>query len=181
MSRPDRVPPPLTAARLDRVAARYLGRFSASVASLRRVLIARVDRSAEAHGTDRAEGRAWVEALIERYRRAGMVDDTAYAGTKALGLRRRGGSAQAIRDWLGARGISGEAAAAAVAAADSEAGTGEGETAERAAAQALARRRRLGPFRPADQRAANRLRDLAALGRAGFSYEIARAVIDAEE
>jgi regulatory protein len=45
---------------------------------------------------------------------------------------------------------------------------------------ALARRRRLGPFRTA-ARAQHRLRDLAAMARAGFAYDLAKKVIDSEE
>ena len=48
------------------------------------------------------------------------------------------------------------------------------------AAAAFARRRRLGPYRTKD-REPNRLRDLAALARAGFAYDLARKVIDAAD
>jgi regulatory protein len=47
------------------------------------------------------------------------------------------------------------------------------------AAVNLARRRRLGPYRPLAARAEMREKDLAALARAGFSYDIARRVVDA--
>ncbi len=46
------------------------------------------------------------------------------------------------------------------------------------AARAYVRRRRLGLHRPKDERTLRRQRDLAALGRAGFSYEIARRALD---
>ncbi len=49
-----------------------------------------------------------------------------------------------------------------------------------AAAAALARRRRLGPYRREDERQERRDRDLAALVRAGFSYDITRRIIEAE-
>lgn len=45
------------------------------------------------------------------------------------------------------------------------------------AAARLVRRRRLGPLRPRADRAEHRERDLAVLGRAGFSFEVARKVI----
>ncbi len=48
---------------------------------------------------------------------------------------------------------------------------------ELAAAARLVRRRRLGPLRPRASRAEHREWDLAVLGRAGFSFEIARKVI----
>jgi regulatory protein len=46
---------------------------------------------------------------------------------------------------------------------------------------AYARRRRLGPYRPAEARAERRTKDLAALARTGFGYSVALRVIDAEE
>jgi len=48
------------------------------------------------------------------------------------------------------------------------------------AALALIRRRRLGPYRDSATRADFRAKDLAALARAGFSYDLARRVIEAE-
>ena len=58
--------------------------------------------------------------------------------------------------------------------------SGEGEVEdEHTAAHALARRRKLGPYRPGE-RAPYREKDLAAMARAGFSYGIAREIIDGE-
>jgi regulatory protein len=67
----------------------------------------------------------------------------------------------------------------------------EGGDAELKAAVNLARRRRLGPFRAPDRKSGNRKvqakekakereKQMAALARAGFSFDIARKVIDAE-
>ena len=57
---------------------------------------------------------------------------------------------------------------------------GAAEAIEDQAARAYAKRRRLGPYRRPDLRAAHRDRDLAALARAGFAYGLARRVIDME-
>jgi regulatory protein len=173
-------PRPITAAYLDKAALDYLGRFASSAENLRRVLGRKVERSARAMDegeaeTLRAEGAAMIDALIERYRRSGLLDDKLYAEAKSRSLHRRGGSTRAIRAALAARGVEAEAADAALAELADEVGEPD-----LAAAFALARRRRLGPFRPKD-RAENRDRDLAALGRAGFSYDIARKVVDAED
>ncbi len=51
--------------------------------------------------------------------------------------------------------------------------------AELSAALTLARRRRLGPWRPAETRDAMRAKDLGALARAGFSRAVAVEVVDA--
>jgi regulatory protein len=170
-------PPPLTAERLEKAALAYLERFSCSTASLRRVLTAKLDRSVRLHGTERTQGLEWIEALIARALRAGLVDDALYAEARAASLRRRGASARAIRDKLAAKGVGGELVDAALRYTDEHAETDP----DLAAAWRLARKRRLGPYRAAALRADHRNRDLAALGRAGFDYETARRVIDAAE
>jgi regulatory protein len=94
-----------TEASLDRAALAYLERFAASAESLRRVLMRKIERSARAHDTDRAEGAAWIEALIERYRRSGLLDDKVYAEAKTASLRRQGRSARAIAQRLAHKGV----------------------------------------------------------------------------
>ena len=169
-----RGPAPATPDRLEASALRYLERYAASSAHLERRLLEKVRRSAERHGTDAEAGAAFVRALIERLRRSGLLDDRRYAEGKALTLRRRGESARRIQAALAAKGIDREESRRALATADEE---GASEEADLAAARRLAQRRRLGPWRAKD-RAEHRARDLAALGRAGFSYAVARAVLD---
>src|SRR5262250_3391175 len=81
-----RGPPPVTAERLEASALYYLQRFASSAENLRRVLERRVDRSARQHGTDRAAGRALVDALVQRLQAAGLLDDRFYAEAKAASL-----------------------------------------------------------------------------------------------
>lgn len=162
---------------LERAALHYLERYASSSANLRRVLLRKVDLSARAHGTDPEEGRRWVDALIGRYRDSGLLDDKGYAEMKAAGLQRRGGSTRSIRMKLSAKGVDADLIDGAVAGLE---GAEEGE-ADLAAAVAYARRRRLGPFRPGNDRAARRDKDLAALARAGFDFETAKRVVDAAD
>jgi regulatory protein len=171
-----KAPKPATRERLEHAALAYLERYASSAENLRRVLMRRVDRSARFCGTDRAEGAGWVDALVERYRRSGLIDDRTYAEAATRSLRRRGGSARMVRMKLAAKGVAPDTVEAALEAA----GEGDAES-ELKAAQAYARRRRLGPFGPAAGREERRLRDLAALARAGFSYDIARKVVDREQ
>ncbi|MFN7130599.1 MAG: recombinase RecX, partial [Myxococcales bacterium] len=51
---------------------------------------------------------------------------------------------------------------------------------EEAAAWALARRKRLGPFGKPELRSDRRQRDLAALVRAGFAFPLVKRVVDGE-
>ena len=88
---------PVTAQYLENAALYYLQRFASSSANLRRVLMGKVERSARAHGTDREEGAALVEALIERYLRSGCLT------TRPMQRRRR----RACTGAAPRRGVSG--------------------------------------------------------------------------
>jgi regulatory protein len=176
-ARERREPRRVTPQYLENAALHYLERFASSAANLRRVLMRKVDLSARAHGTDREEGAGWVDALIERYRSSGLLDDAGYARMKAESLHRRGTSSRAIREKLASKGVARDHVDQALDRVEEDV---EGEV-DLAAALALARRRRLGPYRLPEARAAHRDKDLAALGRAGFAYAIARRVVDAED
>ncbi|MFQ5773994.1 MAG: RecX family transcriptional regulator [Kiloniellaceae bacterium] len=172
--RPRRGPRKATPEYLRKAALHYLERYAGSAAHLRRLLLFKVARSAQAHGTDSAAGAAEVEALIAEFLRNGLLDDARYAEARARALHRRGASARAIRAALAVKGISRALTARALERLREE----EAEP-ELAAALAYARRRRLGPYRSRATRADMRARDLATLGRQGFGYELARRVIDA--
>lgn len=173
---PPRKPSPQS---LERSALHYLQRYAASEDQLRRVLRRKVDRAARHHEVDAPQAEAWIDELVGRLRRAGYVDDDAYARMRATGLRRRGKSRRAIRQKLAEKGIAKQTAEQALAEAD--AGDEGDEDPELVAAARYARRRRLGPFREAPKRAERRERDLAALARQGFSFEVARRVIDSPD
>ncbi len=170
-----RRPRKVTAKSLDNAALHYLQRFATSAENLRRVLMRRVERSARAHETDRDEGAAHVDALVERFVSAGLVDDRVYAEGRALSLHRRGTAARVIRGRLRQKGVGDDDIEAALATVAEENPDGD-----LAAAVNLARRRRLGPYRSTGPEPDRRQRDLAALARAGFSYDIARRVLDGD-
>lgn len=167
----------LNAASLDNAALHYLGRFASSSANLRRVLLRKVARNAE-RDEDREKGAQLIEELIARYLRSGLLNDQSFAAQAAASLARRGASRFSIRGKLAQKGVGAELVKETLKALDEE---GDPEI---TAACALARRRRLGPYRQANLRAQWRQKDLAALARAGFSLDIARrilAVADVDE
>jgi regulatory protein len=157
---------------LERSALFYLQRYAAPAGHLRRLLLAKVARSAHFHGTDPEAGAEAVKQLIGRLTRAGLLDDAGYAAARARSFMRRGVSARAIRARLLHKGVAPELIDQALAGLAEEA-----REPELSAALAYARRRRLGPYR-ADGRIAHRERDLAALGRRGFDLDTARKVVD---
>jgi regulatory protein len=151
---------------LERWALAYLGRYASSAENLRRVLMRRVRR----HSPEAVPpARMLIEAILIRYREAGLLDDAAYAAGRAGSLHRRGDSLKAIRARLAAKGVAAEVVAGAV---DSLREVGPDP--DLAAACAFARRRRLGPFR---RTASDRARELGAFARAGFSRRVAEAVL----
>ncbi|WP_343031145.1 RecX family transcriptional regulator [Roseospira navarrensis] len=156
----------------------YLQRFSASSERLRRVLWRRVERSARIHpDVDRAAAAAWIDAIVEKFERLGLLDDAKHAETKAGALFRRGDSRRAIAARLRADGVDRDTVDTALEALEEHA-----PDPDLAAAATLARRKRLGPYRScAAARAEHRQRDMAALARKGFAPSVALAVLDAED
>ncbi len=179
MGKPRNPGPPPTQDDLEKAALRYLERFSSSVAGVRRVLNRRARRAAPAPDGEAGAFAAAIEAVLAKLIRMGLVDDGRFAEGRAGSLARRGASLFAIRRDLKMRGIAPALIDAALAQLKDEAG-GTSDAADRLAAIALARRRRLGPYRQHGVRADWRDRDLAVLGRAGFALDVARSVIDGD-
>ena len=172
-SRGRRAPRRITPAYLERAALFYLERYATSISNFRAVMRRKVDRSCRHHGPAQDEAMVLVDELVERYVAAGLLDDRAYATARALQLFRRGCSARLIRARLIEKGIAEADIAAALDRLSDEAAEPD-----YTAAVAYARRRRLGPFGDPARRADRREKDLAALARAGFSYDVARRVLE---
>lgn len=160
----------LDAESLHEAALRYVARFAASAQMVRCALQRRIDRAAAAGLIDAAAGEALVAAALDRLRRSGLIDDDAFARLKVERHLRQGRSQRHIRDHLTARGVDKTAIDAAL--------SGLGANFELMAAVRLAKKRRFGPWRSGEADLVRRDKELAALGRAGFSWEVAVQVID---
>jgi len=165
-------PKPPTIERLTRSAVHYLERYSSSESNLRKVLERRVLKACRHHDLDPSDFAGMIDTVVRKCTGSGLVDDRTYAETKTASLRRRGGSRRKIEAQLAHKGVDRETIQAAL---DS------GNVSEEEAASVYARRRRLGPFRKDADRQARRERDLAAMCRAGFSFDMALRVIDAAD
>ncbi|MSQ00724.1 MAG: hypothetical protein EXR71_02400 [Myxococcales bacterium] len=159
---------PSTPASIEAHARTYLGKFVASRAHLRMVLLRRAGRA------DPALIEA-TEMLLDRLAGAGQLDDQALADSRVRSLVRRGVSLAAVRARLGAKGLGADVLKSAV-----ESLRAEGVDPTRSAACAFVRRRRLGAWR-GDERREHYKKDLATMGRAGFPYDVSRAVLAMEE
>ncbi|HEV7547647.1 MAG: regulatory protein [Rhodospirillaceae bacterium] len=169
---------PITAKYLQNAAAFYLERYPSTAEGLRRVLSRRVRKAEMLEAPVMENVKQAIEAIVAKFVAAGVIDDKAFAQTKARALHRRGTSTRLTRRKLQIAGVDGDTLDQAMVGLDQELDTNPRQREWRAAA-ALARRRRLGPYRLPEDRKDNRTRDLAAMARAGFAYDVAKKVIDA--
>lgn len=159
---------------LENAALHYLKRYASTTTQLRRVMSRRITRSLRVHGGDKEQALAWLDALVEKLVRNGLMNDQAFAHSRATSLRAGGRSARVITQKLRQKGVGVELAAQSTREATST-------VSEEAAALIWARKKRLGPFsKDPAARAERRQKDLASLARAGFSYAVARKVIDSD-
>ncbi|MDV7338174.1 RecX family transcriptional regulator [Terasakiella sp. A23] len=177
MSQDQKIPRPITAQSLRNAALRYIDRFATSRENLRQVLMRRVHKSHYHHDTSVQDGIDWVEDILNKLEKANFINDKTYAEGRASALHRKGTSLRVIRMKLVEKGVSEDDINYALDALREET---ESPDLERDAAIALARRRRLGPWRLPEKREALKEKDLAAMARAGFSYDLARDIIEAE-
>ena len=167
-------PKPLDRQTIEEKCLSYLDRFDASASRLRRVLEQFVRQRAKALGVDPTPYRAMIGETIERYQASGLVDDRRFGATMARNLAQRGASRQAIKTKLYGRGIASEVIDEVVKGLNQDVGS------ELDAARALVRKRKLGNYRPAPDRAPNFRRDLGILARAGFAFDTAKAALGVE-
>jgi regulatory protein len=172
-----RIARPITAKYLQNAAAFYLERYPTTAEGLRRVLNRRVRKAEMLEAPVIDNVKQVIEAIVTKFVDAGAIDDKAFAQTKARSLHRRGTSGKLTRQKLRMAGVDSDTLDKAMAGLDEELHTDPRQR-EWKAAVALARRRKLGPFRQ-KERKERRARDLAAMARGGFDYQLARKVIDA--
>ena len=170
-----------TRERLLRRALYQLQRHATPRAHMERLLLRRALGEARALGLDPDEVRSRVAAVMAELDRMGLFDDRAFAEAKLRRWLARGVPPARIARRLVERGVDPAVVEAVMAELGGAGGEGGPEWAEIEAARAYVARRRLGPFRPPEERARMREKDLAALARAGFSYAAARTALEPEE
>ncbi|MFD2236415.1 regulatory protein RecX [Aureimonas populi] len=153
---------------LWRAATHYLERYASSRGNLKRILERKAARRFVLREEEPRDVSGPIEEVLDRLTELKLLDDAGFAEAKLASLRRRGASRRQAEARLRQKGVDRQTLEGALAA---------DETSEEEAARAYARRRRLGPWRTRE-RGERRDRDLAAMIRAGFSFEVAAPVID---
>lgn len=160
----------ITPQRLKNIGLYYLKRFESSVENLRMVLKRRVDAYAKENPQwNKAEGYQWVEDVLADFERLHYLDDSRYAEIKVRSYLNSGKPARYIENKLRQKGIS---------AAQINDILAEQEYNPLEMAKALAKRKKIGPFRPQEQQKEFRQKDMAALVRAGFDYDVVCQVLE---
>lgn len=155
----------------------YLQRFTSSVPNFRRVMSKKIDRSCNYHNDqDKERCLKYLDAAVETFLRQGLLNDDAYLQGMVTSLRRRGLSTRAILSKLGQKGLTQDDILKVVHTHDEERGNTDPDL---AAAVMLMRRKRIGPFRKKDD--AEKTKELAALARAGFGFDIAQKALCLEQ
>jgi regulatory protein len=155
---------------------RYLERYAASTQSVRHVLNRHFLKSTRSEDFDPIVLNQWLAAIIERFTSTGLLNDYLFAQNRAKSLFRDGASMRMIRSKLLHKGISNPIIERVICEI-----VDEWKDPDLKAAIRLSERKRLGPFRKTETREVFRKRDLGVLGRAGFSFEIARKIVDASD
>lgn len=150
----------------------YLQRFATSSGHFRTVMTRKIDKSCFHHkDQDRDECIKMLDSLIEKFLDLGLLDDDAFTRGMVTSMRRRGLSVRAMQAKLAAKKLDRDLVNEAIKTHDKE--RGAGENAELKAALTCAKKKRLLPFNPDKEYD----KSLAALGRAGFTYDIAQKVV----
>lgn len=173
---------PLDESALRDLALSYVARFATTGAKLEAYLARKLRERGVAEDADGRVQTPDVAALVSRLIELGYVDDEAYARSKTRDLTARGYGARRVEQALWAAGV-GE---------NVREETAPGEADLRRAAVLLAKKRRFGPFglppqestreeEPAEQARKRREKQVAAMLRAGHTFEHITFILDARE
>lgn len=158
---------------LKNLALWYLERFGGTRARTRATLMKRV-RAAELEHGPTPEAGQWVEETLNDLTNQGLINDGEFARARVAKGLRMGKSRRLIAQDLANAGIEGSTADQALSA-----GFSDGPAQELASARLYVNKRRLGHHR--EDPAAYEKKDMGAMARRGFSYDIARRALRGQE
>lgn len=162
-------PKKITPQRLKNIALYYLKRFDSSIDNLRQVLRRRINTYAYYHPEwNKQEAFQWVEDILKDFEDYGYLNDARYTEMKVKNYLAAGKSQRYIITKLRQKGIS----EAMVSSLIDKQEYDPFETALH-----FAQKKKIGPFRVADNRSEFRQKDMGTLLRAGFDYDVVQQVL----
>ncbi len=164
----------ITQKRLENAALFYLERYETSSFKLKKVLLGRISRAKMQQMEVDEHAQTWVDEIVKKMQDLGYVNDRRYAENQWRILSSSGKSIRYVCQKLKQAGIDENIIENLLQ--DKEETTFEMDL---KAAQTLVKKRKLGKYRVSDEiRKQMFQKDLAVLGRAGFSHEIARQALE---
>ena len=163
----------MTKERLQNIALYYLERFDSSSANLYQVLKRRIyNYKRTDEGFNISEAEVWINDIIEKFEKLGYLNDTRYAEFKVQNYINAGKPERYIRQKLQAKGIDEQVLDSIFQAQDFN---------EEEMAKKFVAKKKIGPYRKDEtKRKECWQKDVSAVIRAGFSYEIAKKIIGFE-
>jgi len=161
----------LTEQRLMNIALFYVSQYESSSEKVRGMLKRRLRRLKMRGEEVPPEADQWIENVLQKIQDKSYVDDNRYAENQVRNLILQGKSEKFICAKLALAGIEGDKVREILNSMDST---------EESRARRFVERKKIGCFRPSQERNSFLEKDLAALARAGFSYDIARQALKGE-
>ena len=162
----------ITHQRLYNITLYYLSRYDSCSSKVREMLKRRILKDVQAGAEVPHEANEWIEEIIKRVQELGYIDDRRYVQNQVRTMSNTGKSARFMVMKLLQNGIDSDLIDEALSAAEDD---------DLSRAKLLVKRKKLGYLRPENIRADFYKKDLAILGRAGFSYETSRRALTGED
>ncbi|MCP4393283.1 MAG: hypothetical protein GY804_03295 [Alphaproteobacteria bacterium] len=172
-----RIPKKITKKRLENIAIYYLSRYDSSTENLRQILKRRVLKSQRHHEIDSNQAMEWIKETIQKMQSLEYVNDDRYTLNQIRKLWEKGTSKRKIQSILLQKGIPHEKFIRIMGSFFSSFEKTDKDPDE-VAAHKYAKRRKLGIYREKNKRKERANKDLASLARAGFSYKIAKEIVE---
>lgn len=167
-----KTPRPLTAKRLTNIALYYLGRYESSVGQLRKILSRRVFKEKIKGADVPADVESVIESILAKMVSDGYVDDRRFAESVARKCQSAGKSRQFLVGKLKTAGIDSDLIR--------ELTDGLSDS-DLDAARRFVQKKKIGCFRPLEKQKECFKKDLAAMARAGFSFDVAKQALGTDE
>ncbi len=161
----------ITSNRLYNMALYYLSRYDASTGKVRQMLQRRLMRAKMNMEEVPADAPDWIEDIVKRLMDLGYINDKRYGENLVRRLSDAGKSARYIAMKLNQDGLEATLIETLISNTDSD---------DLERAKKYVRKKKLGFYRPQNMHADYYKKDLAALARAGFSYETAQMALKDE-
>lgn len=170
------IPKKITETYLHNSGLYYLQRYAASTKHFHRVMVRKIKRSCQYHKEQNLDDCIiLLDAVIEKFKRAQLLDDDTYGYTLFLSLKRKGTSQRMIAQKMSVKGLSQDQIKTFSMRYVNEFNIEDLQSQELCSALILCKKKRIGPFyqeHSYQTREREPQKEMAKLARAGFSYEI---------